>query len=168
MTVYPLLWDGFHLSVVNAEIILYITGQSVLRTHPSILTGCLTWEPQPEFITAWEIAADVQVDRRKINFPLVQPHYELKCVCVSFWEEIVAQVETNTTWSSHCWSKFMKTSFDTNDPETSSPSKQSQVTESQQKSWRRNLSTSGNMVITFARVVTRATTNEVIVLCCVW
>lgn len=64
-TVYPLLWDGFHLLVVNAEIISYITGQNVLRTHPSILTGCLTWEPQPEFITAPEIAADVQVDRRK-------------------------------------------------------------------------------------------------------
>lgn len=60
---YPLLWDGFYLSVVDAEIISYITGQNVLRTQPSILAGCLTREPQPEFITVPETAADVQADR---------------------------------------------------------------------------------------------------------
>lgn len=67
---------------VDADIISSITGQTEFRTNPSFLTGCLTTEPQLEFVTATETAVDVQVGRRKFNVPLVQAHCQPKCESV--------------------------------------------------------------------------------------
>lgn len=38
-TVYPLLWDRFYLSEVDADMFAYITGQTEFITNPSFLTG---------------------------------------------------------------------------------------------------------------------------------